>query len=61
VSAIETVINYNGFVSVWFYIGDQYEMMVFFTELRFSLPAFALMGWTVEDMEHNVKLFSKSR
>ena len=41
------------------------QMMVFFTELGFSLPPFAFMGWsrgwTAEDMEHNVKLFSKSR
>jgi nitrite reductase/ring-hydroxylating ferredoxin subunit/multimeric flavodoxin WrbA len=41
------------------------QMMVFFTELGFSLAPFAFMGWsrgwTAEDMEHNVKLFSKSR
>jgi nitrite reductase/ring-hydroxylating ferredoxin subunit/multimeric flavodoxin WrbA len=41
------------------------QMMVFFTELGFSLPPFAFMGWTrgwtAEDMEQNVKLFSKSR
>ena len=41
------------------------QMMVFFTELGFSLPPFAFMGWsrgwTAEDMEHNVQLFSKSR
>lgn len=41
------------------------QMMVFFTELGFSLPPFVFMGWsrgwTAEDMEQNVKLFSKSR
>ena len=41
------------------------QMMVFFTELGFSLPPFAFVGWsrgwTAEDMEHNVKLFIKSR
>ena len=41
------------------------QMMVFFTELGFSLPPFAFVGWsrgwTAEDMEQNVKLFVKSR
>jgi len=41
------------------------QMMVFFTELGFSLPPFAFVGWsrgwTAEDMEQNVKLFIKSR
>jgi hypothetical protein len=41
------------------------QMMVFFTELGFSLPPFAFVGWsrgwTAEDMEQNVKLFAKSR
>ena len=41
------------------------QMMVFFTELEFSMPPFAFMGWsrgwTAEDMERNVKLFEKSR
>jgi multimeric flavodoxin WrbA len=41
------------------------QMMVFFTELGFSLPPFAFVGWsrgwTAEDMEYNVKLFLKSR
>ena len=41
------------------------QMMVFFTELGFSLPPFAFMGWsrgwTAEDMERNVKLFARSR
>ena len=41
------------------------QLMVFFTELGFSLPPFAFVGWsrgwTAEDMEHNVKLFLKSR
>ena len=41
------------------------QMMVFFTELGFSMPPFAFMGWsrgwTAEDMERNVKLFEKSR
>jgi len=40
-------------------------MMMFFTELGFSLPPFAFMGWsrgwTAEDMENNVIQFSKSR
>ena len=39
--------------------------MVFFTELGFSLPPFAFMGWSrgwiAEDMENNVIQFSKSR
>jgi hypothetical protein len=39
-------------------------MMVFFTELGFSLPPFAFMGWSrgwmAEDMENNVLQFSKS-
>jgi nitrite reductase/ring-hydroxylating ferredoxin subunit/multimeric flavodoxin WrbA len=41
------------------------QMMVFFTELGFSLPPFTFVGWsrgwTAEDMEQNVKLFAKSR
>lgn len=41
------------------------QMMVFFTELGFSLPPFAFMGWsrgwTAEDMERNVKIFARSR
>ena len=41
------------------------NMMMFFTELGFSLPPFAFMGWsrgwTAEDMENNVIQFSKSR
>ena len=41
------------------------QMMVFFTELGFSLPPFAFMGWsrgwTAEDMERNVRLFARSR
>jgi len=41
------------------------QLMVFFTELGFALPPFAFMGWSrgwiAEDMEHNVKQFSKSR
>jgi multimeric flavodoxin WrbA len=41
------------------------QTMVFFTELGFSLPPFAFVGWsrgwTAEDMEHNVKLFLKTR
>jgi multimeric flavodoxin WrbA/nitrite reductase/ring-hydroxylating ferredoxin subunit len=40
-------------------------MMVFFTELGFSLPPFSFMGWskgwTAEDMENNIIQFSKSR
>ena len=40
-------------------------MIVFFTELGFSLPPFAFVGWsrgwTAEDMEQNVKLFVRSR
>jgi len=41
------------------------QLMVFFTELGFSLPPFAFVGWsrgwTAEDMEENVKLFTRSR
>ena len=41
------------------------QMMVFFTELGFSLPPFAFMGWSrgwnAEDMENNVIQFSKSQ
>lgn len=41
------------------------QMMTFFTELGFSLPPFAFMGWSrgwiAEDMENNTMLFSKSR
>ena len=41
------------------------NMMVFFTELGFSLPPFAFMGWSrgwnAEDMENNVIQFSKSQ
>jgi multimeric flavodoxin WrbA/nitrite reductase/ring-hydroxylating ferredoxin subunit len=41
------------------------QLMVFFTELGFSLPPFAFVGWsrgwTAEDMEQNVKLFARSR
>lgn len=41
------------------------NMMVFFTELGFSLPPFTFMGWSrgwnAEDMENNVIQFSKSR
>ena len=41
------------------------QIMVFFTELGFSLPPFAFVGWsigwTAEDMEQNVKLFLKTR
>lgn len=41
------------------------QLMVFFTELGFALPPFSFMGWSrgwiAEDMEHNVKQFSKSR
>jgi len=41
------------------------QMIVFFTELGFSLPPFAFVGWsrgwTAEDMEQNVKLFVRSR
>jgi nitrite reductase/ring-hydroxylating ferredoxin subunit/multimeric flavodoxin WrbA len=41
------------------------QLMVFFTELGFTFPSFAFMGWSrgwiAEDMEQNVKMFSKSR
>ena len=41
------------------------QLMVFFTELGFTFPPFAFMGWSrgwiAEDMEQNVKMFSKSR
>ena len=40
------------------------QMMVFFTELGFSLTPFSFVGWsrgwTAEDMEQNVRTFSKS-
>ncbi|NOJ30444.1 MAG: (2Fe-2S)-binding protein [Nitrososphaeraceae archaeon] len=41
------------------------QMSTFFTQLGFSLPPFAFMGWSrgwiAEDMENNATLFSKSR
>lgn len=41
------------------------QMSTFFTQLGFSLPPFAFMGWSrgwiAEDMENNTTLFSKSR
>ena len=40
------------------------QMMVFFTELGFSLTPFSFVGWsrgwTAEDMQQNVRAFSKS-
>lgn len=41
------------------------QMMVFFTELGFTMPPFAFTGWSrgwiAEDMERNTELFAKSK
>jgi nitrite reductase/ring-hydroxylating ferredoxin subunit/multimeric flavodoxin WrbA len=41
------------------------QMMVFFTDLGFTMPPFSFVGWsrgwTAEDMEHNIQQFAKSK
>jgi multimeric flavodoxin WrbA/nitrite reductase/ring-hydroxylating ferredoxin subunit len=40
------------------------QMMVFFTDLGFTMPPFSFVGWsrgwTAEDMENNIRQFAKS-
>lgn len=41
------------------------QMMVFFTDLGFTFPPFSFVGWsrgwTAEDMDNNIRQFSKSK
>lgn len=41
------------------------QMLVFFTDLGFTFPPFSFVGWsrgwTAEDMENNIKQFTKSK